>query len=272
MSSPDIPPPDPAIGEAAKSNAEVADRALDLQEKAYADQMKLVEEYSPILREQLATQQAEQQKSIERGDAQWDSYQQNFAPLEAEMAQRAANYDTPARREAAAAEARGEVSGALSLARQQSAEQVAASGMQPGSGAASARNDQFNIAEATMRAGAANDARDRVESVGMSYLDNAARFGRNMPSTGLATAGLAQNQGAGVQGAYGTLSNAYAAPGQQSAQLLGTATSANSSAGNLYLGQQQSAMQGAQIQGQADAATWQGIGSLVGTVATLAMM
>ena len=96
---PSAPKPDPAIGEAAKSNSEIADRQQDLAERAYNDQQAIYDELSPLLREQLQLSATEQAKSIERGDAQWDSYTRTFQPLEAKMAETAANFDTPQRRE-----------------------------------------------------------------------------------------------------------------------------------------------------------------------------
>jgi hypothetical protein len=68
----------------------------------------------------------------------------------------------------------------------------------------------------------------------MAYLDNAARFGRNMPSTGLAAAGLAGAQGRDAQSGYSGLVNATAAPSQASTPLFSSAISGNNSAGGLY--------------------------------------
>ena len=88
--------------------------------------------------------------------------------------------------------------------------------------------------EAKAVGGAQYQARSDTASKAMSYLDNAARFGRNMPSTGIATASLADSQGAQAQSGYGALTSAAAAPAQAASPLFNSAVSSNSSAGSLF--------------------------------------
>lgn len=242
---PDAPDPDPMIGEAAKANAEIGKEALALQREQYADQKALTDKYMPVFEEQIRLSQAEQAKSTARSDQQWESYQRDFAPLESELAKKALEYNTDGRQTMEADRAAADVSQNFGLARQRMAEDMAASGGLPGSGAGLANANAMAIEEAKARAGASNTARRQVESQGLAYLDNAARFGRNMSSTGLAAASLAGQQGGQAQGSVGGLSQLVAAPVQQSQGLFGAAVGANSSAGNLGLG-----LFNAELQGQ----------------------
>jgi hypothetical protein len=220
---PSAPKPDPAIGEAAKSNSEIADRQQDLAERAYNDQQAIYDELSPLLREQLQLSATEQAKSIERGDAQWDSYTKTFQPLEAKMAETAANFDTPQRREQVAGEAVGQVANAFDAARAGTRRSLADAGVKVGSDASAALDAQSRIEQAKASAGVSNNARTQVEMQGLSLGDNAARFGRNMPSTGLATAQLAGQQGQQVQGGYNNLVGAAGQAAGTGSALLGQA-------------------------------------------------
>lgn len=235
----DTPEPDPMIGEAAKANSEIGKEALALQKQQYADQKAITDKYMPVFEEQIKLAQAEQAKSTARSDQQWESYQRDFAPLESELAKKALEYNTAGRQTMEADRAAADVSQNFGLARQRMAEEAAASGGLPGSGASSANANAMAIEEAKARAGASNTARRQVESQGLAYLDNAARFGRNMSSTGLAAASLAGQQGGQAQGSVGGLSQLVAAPVQQSQGLFSTAVGANASSANTLLGLQQ---------------------------------
>lgn len=225
-----------AAVDAAAADREIASRQIDLAEKQYADQKALLDQYAPMFKQQMQLSLDEQAKSIQRGDAEWQRFQQYFQPAEAELAQRSLEYDTPARREAAATQAAGQVADQFDLSRQAMTRTLESTGSMPGGGQALALENASRIEEAKAAAGAANTARQTIEDKGLAYLDNAARFGRNMPSTGLAAAGLAGQQGAQAQGTYGNLSAATAAPAQYAAPLFGQAVQSNTAAGQLSLG------------------------------------
>ena len=217
---------------AAQANSAIAGRQQDLAEKQYADQMALFNEFKPMLVQQMQTAITEQGKSTARADDQWNNYLTTFRPAEQALVQKAMEYDTPGRREQAAQEAAGGVAGQYDTARASSREDMIRAGLDPS--AMASMEASGRLIEAKDKAGAANTARRTVESQGLAYLDNAARFGRNMTSTGLAAAGLAGQQGAQAQQGYGTLANASAAPAAAAAPLFQSAVSANNSAGSLY--------------------------------------
>lgn len=237
-----------AAESAAQREAAIGERAQDLAEKQYADQKLLTDQYSPLYRDLINKSIEQQDKSIAQSDAQWASYQQNFAPLEKKLADTALNYDTPERRAAAAAEASGAVADQFASARDQRNSDMAASGLMPGSGASLALDNASRIEEAKAKAGAATDARRTVESMGLSYLDNAARFGRNMPSTGIQTAAQGQAASSQTQGTVQGLQGLTAAPAASAQPLLQTAIGANSASGQLALSAGQLGLQSSQYQ------------------------
>lgn len=233
---PSAPKPDPAIGDAARANSRIARRYYDLARDQYRDQKELTREFSPLFRDMIEQSIADAATSRERANAQWDSYTENFAPLEAELAERARDFDTPERREQAAREASMSVGDEFAATRDERNMDLFSAGVQPGSGKALALDNASRIEEAKAKAGAGNDARNKVEMQGLSLIDNAARFGRNMPSTGIAAATLAGQQTGQGQGQIGGLQGLVAAPATTSAGLLNGAVGANSAAGNLLLG------------------------------------
>lgn len=231
INKPDAPDTS-GINAAAQSNAAIADRQQTLAEKQYADQMALFNEWKPMLTQQLQSSITAQQASTARSDQQWADYLKTWQPVEQQLATQSLNYATPGRQEQAATEAATGVAGQYDAARASSREDMIRAGLDPTSIATMEASGRLN--EAKDKAGAANSARRTVESQGLAYLDNAARFGRNMTSTGLAAAGLAGQQGGQVQSGYGNLVSATGAPAASASPLFQSAVSANNSAGSLY--------------------------------------
>lgn len=216
-------------------NLDLANRQQDLIEKQYDRSTKLYDEFAPMLKQQIQLSVDQQAKSIAQGDQQWASYQRDFAPLESKLAANAANFDTPQRRDQAAGTAVGGVSNAFDIARAGTRRSLADAGVRVGSGTSTALDAQSRIEQAKASALAGSNARTQVETQGLALLDNAARFGRNMPSTGIQTAALAGTQGQQAQGAYGTVANAQAAPTGAAVGGLGSVANTNTGAANLYL-------------------------------------
>lgn len=223
-------------GRALSNNLEIARRQQTLAETQYADQQKLFEQYAPLLRQQFERGVAEQIKSGQRADDQWSNYIENFRPLENKLAQTAAEYDTAGRRESAARTASSGVGDQFAAARDQQQQGLWSAGVQPGSGKAAALDAASRIEEAKAKAGAENQARTDVETKGLALVDNAARFGRNMPSTGIAVAGLAGSQGQQASQQYQGIVNATAAPATAASGLFSAAAGTNSGSAGISRG------------------------------------
>lgn len=118
-----------------------------------------------------------------------------YRPIEQKIAADAMGYDTPERRAAAAQQANADVE--MSLAGQQASANRAlqASGGQPGSGKQLALQGAMNLGAAKLKAGAANSARQQVETIGAAKLSDAANLGRNIASSQATSAGLALSSG-----------------------------------------------------------------------------
>lgn len=219
---PDTPEPDPAIGRAAESNAQIAQEMQGLAREQWDYGKGLTERYAPVYERLLNSNIAQAETANARGNAQWADYDQLFRPIERRFADEAMTYDSPqemARREGLAA---GTVQAQADSARAQNARAMAAMGVSPDSG----RSVQSGIDEANTlalaKAGAVNQERNNTKLQGMAMRQSAAQFGRNQTSTS-----IAQNAAAlqGNQAASNTM-------GQQTAQ----SGAALQGAGSLYSG------------------------------------
>lgn len=142
-------------------------------------------------------------------------YNRNFRPLEVKMADEAAGFDTPERRERAAREAGAQTRREMSLADDQATRALLARGVNPASGAFRQGGNRAALATSAAVAGAQEAARGRVESEGWNRLGEAARFGR----------GYAVNPGTSAASARGSLSSGFqgaAGASDRSAGLYGT--------------------------------------------------
>lgn len=209
---------------------DIADREMKLAESAYADQKKMLDQLLPLFQQQMQTSIAEQAKSTQRGDQQWASYERDFMPVEQQLARQSLEFATPGRQEQAANEAGAQVAGQFDVQRGATREALIRSGQDASTIAT--LDASAGLEQAKGVASARNTARREVESRSMAYLDNAARFGRNMPSTGIATAGLATSQGAAAQGAATNGLNAVAVPATTAAGLYGQAAGAAGGSSN----------------------------------------
>ena len=238
-------------------NAQIGMRAQDLAERNFDWNQKLTEQFSPTYAALLKNALGEATKNAERGDDQWNQYKNVFQPIENKMAEDAMNYDSPeevARREGLAAATVGRQ---FDNTQAQTSREMARMGVSPTSSlGATAMTDQAN-ARALASAGAINKERNDTKILGMSLRENAAKFGRNQTGTGIAASQAALqggNSAAGIMGSQSAQGNA-AGTGQG---LLGTATGAINSMGNMGLNQMQ-------MQQNANSASQAGLGSLLGT-------
>lgn len=211
------PDPDPAIGQAAQSQAAVGARQMDLAEKQDARNAQQYADMAPIFKTLMQQSIDQGNKDSARSDAQWQSYTQDFQPLESKMASTAADFDTPQRQQAAADAAVAGVDNQFDAQRRNLTQGLSDSGVQPGSGVAASILAGSRIEQAKAAAGAGTMARRNTEMQGISLVDNAARFGRNMPSTGLQVS----------QAALGAGNNAVGLGGAQQQQQLAGVNATN---------------------------------------------
>lgn len=157
-----------------------------------------------------------------------------YRPLERRMVDEANNYDTTARRDAAAAEGVADVGMQAEAARQAQTRNQQRMGVNPASGKALALQGQMGLSEAAMKAGAANTARDKVETVGRALRADAVNIGRGNTSAQATSAGLALNAGNSANAAGVTPVNVAQSGVGMVQSGLGTSLNGMSGAANIF--------------------------------------
>lgn len=232
------------LNAAAESNAEIARGYLDLGNRQYADQKAIFDEFKPMLLQQIQQSIASQAKTDQRSDAQWADYENIWRPQEKRLSEMTLAMSDPARFRADADRAGSQAATEFDRARMESRRSLEMAGASPEKIAA--MEAAGRLVEAKGVAGASDRAFRESETRAVSLLDNAARFGRNMPSTGLQTAALAGQQGAQAVGGINNLTAAAAQPAQAAFQGFQGAVGANNASANLF-GQAASLQQQGQV-------------------------
>lgn len=204
------PPPDPQIGQASREAIELANRQFEAQQA-------LLGEFSPLFKEQIQFSLDQQQKYADRADQSFEDYQTYFRPLEQQLSQTAADYNTADRRNQAAADAEAAVAGQFANARQSLTEDLNAQGASGGGRGLALRN-AMAIEEAKARAGAGDSARRNVENTGLQLLTSATNFGRGFPGQGIQLGQMAAGSGGAAQGSVSGLSGLTGAGYSQALQ------------------------------------------------------
>ncbi len=268
MCSSKPPKPDPLIGQAAMSNAALAKEQTALGREQLAWEKDRAEKQDPLIAK-IAQQQIDSaDKNAARADEQWNIYKDLFQPVEAQMVKDATEFDSPERQARMSAEAGADVTKSYQGALESNQRNMERMGVNPNSRKFQTLNTAGILSQAKDTAGAMNTARNNVVTQGLALRQGAAQFGRNMPNTGLAADSVALNAGNSAVGNFATGAGINNASNATAQNWFGGAVGANSSAGNLGLGQYQGQLQA--WQGQQSAL--EGIGSLVGTLGSAYMM
>lgn len=150
---------------------------------------------------------------------QWDQYKTTYQPLETQMVAAAKDYDNPATRNAAAAEAQAGVSSELGKAQDRLSRTV---GFDPSSAAGQAAETNLQLQGAAMGATSQNAARKQVQDTGYARQLDMLGMGKGLvanASTGMASA--AATGGALANSAYKNANSEGAAAGQLAGGLIG---------------------------------------------------
>lgn len=227
-------PDQSGINDAACSNAALSKESLDWYKQIYAesapDRADAAATNKLVSNAQLAALNSNTALSND-----YANYQKNtFRPMEQAIVSGAQNYDTQGRRDLEAGKAMADVTQGFSSARDQNTRAMSRMGVNPSSGRMQAMGNQTAIAQAAAMAGAAGQARDKVETQGYARRMDAANLGRGLASNQATSAGIALNAGnSAVSNAGQTLAQGNQAAAQMG-QGWGTAISGNNSAGQLY--------------------------------------
>lgn len=252
------------MNKAAEMQASTADKALEWYQQQYRDSEPDRKAAAAAALEQAGTQNQLAKLALQTSQQERQRYQSTFQPIEEKIASDAMAYDTPQRREAAARQAQADTEIALSRAAQSSRQAMERRGVTPNYGRELALQGAQDIALAKAKAGAANFARNQVQTVGAAKLADAAGLGRGVISnqTTQAQLGLtAGNSSVGNSAVPVTLANQGAQLGGQG---FSTAIQGYGGAANTY-------GKIAGIESGVDAANGQQMQQGAATVATIAI-
>lgn len=263
------PAPDPNIGYAALLQAQTGEKWLAFAEEQFAvgnERQKGIDALTnQVTQAQLDTMnQSNSWAKEDRG-----RYKSVFQPMEDKFIDEANNWDSAARQDKMAAEAKADVLASADQQRQASTRQLSAMGINPASGRFAGVNRAGETATALNAAGAQNQARNTVRTQGMALRADAINMGKGMASQAAGAAGLGLNAGNSVTGNAANANNQWRAnqgvmaQGYQGAMqgYAGQASTLNSLYGNQ--------LQGWSAQQQLNSANAAGLMSGIGTMAGL---
>ncbi|MGD9893057.1 MAG: tail fiber domain-containing protein [Dehalococcoidia bacterium] len=261
------PRQDPAIAEATRANTEIAREQLDLAREQAQRGTALVERFAPYYEQIVQDQLGDAATARERSRVAWDSYQQNFLPIERQVAQDAATYDSEgeiARRTGLAA---GTVQTQFDAAQDQNARRMASMGISPTSGRSTQTGiDQAN-ALALAKAGAINTERNNTKMTGIALRRDAAQIGRGGAATSLTAAGQGVGAGQAATSTMGAQTSQAAGALAPAQSFYSGAMGGHSSAANIGLGSFNSQMQSNKYEADSVGST---IGSIIGAIGMFA--
>ena len=260
------PAPDPNPGQIATAEAskevgqmqkDTAMEYLNFSKQQYAD-------FKDDLKEIAAAQKQIMADTAKRSEEYATYERETFRPLEKRLVGEAESFDTAAKREEMASQGMADVAQAYETQRQQALDTLAKYGVNPNSARFAAINAQLAQGEAGARAGVATKSRIAADELGRARLYDAAALGRNLASNATTAAATAVSAGTSAGGTTMApaeyMSKAYG----QTGTMLGGATQAYGTAGNIYGQEFNARMQGYNAQQQQSSDLFGGIGKIAG--------
>jgi hypothetical protein len=181
--------------EAAMLTAQLSEEQLAWAKEIYADTAPDRAEARRRANEISDLQMAQMRKAEARSDELQARYDATYLPVEKSIVADAMDYDSQARKDAAAGEAVADVTQAYSNARDQGARSLQRMGVNPNDGRYAQMTQQTDSAQALAQAQAANQARKQVETQGWARRMDAAGLGRGVVSSQATQAGMASQMG-----------------------------------------------------------------------------
>lgn len=262
----DAPTPDPKIGEAALKSAQLGEQWLQFSKDQFAVSQTRQAEIDALTKKLTEQQLGLGEQAIADANAARDRYNTVFKPIEDQFVSEAANYGSPERQEAAAAEANADVQAAAARARGTATREAAAMGLDPNSGRFAAIRDAGETGTALAAAGAANNARQTVRDKGLAMKEAVVNLGKGLPSQAASSAAFALGSGNSAQGLGLNANNAFmGSTGLMGQGFQGAQSGYGQQAGilnNLYNSQ----MRGYEAQQAESAALWGGLGTAAGMI------
>jgi len=178
------PAPDPAVGQAAKAQADLAKESFDFYKTTYQNDLLPIMRRDLDLRQDLQTRGLglmDRQQKI--ADEQWDLYKGTYQPVEQKAAQEAMDYDSDANVNRRMGIAAADVNQQFSNAQQQNARSLARYGVNPNSSVFARENAKLMTNQALASAGAQTGAAFDTLDKGIALRAGVADRGRGVTGT-----------------------------------------------------------------------------------------
>lgn len=254
---------------AAQTNMALGNRQLDLTEKQIAQDAALQREFLDLTRANSASDQAIKDRQMALMDEENQRRQSIFNPLEAGLVEEAKNYDSPERMANEMGKADAAVMQAYERAIGSAGRDQLRMGVNPNSAKSLALRENGALDLAVAAANSSTGAGERVKAKGFGMRMDAAGLGRNLVSNQTAAADSAVRAG---QSSVNSMQSGIDQGNKNFATTtagFGTAGSAFSNAGSGFSGAAGTYSDINKTQTAANDSTMKGVGSLVGTAASL---
>jgi len=259
-------PPDPNPGMQANAAA---------TEKVGLEQVALGREQLAYQKERAAKTDAITERLINSNTALMDTqrdvaqkeynrYQSTFAPIEADLAKQANEFDTEATRQRYAGLAAGDVAQGFKGAAAAGLRAQSRMGLRPSADAFAAVNGRLQAAEAGATAGAMTNARYAARDTGIQMKTNAVNIGKGLPGTASTAASGAINAANSSGGLQFGANNSYNAGMASANSFTNTGLNFMNSAGQQYANLSNYGLQAYGMQGQQMAALLNAGGAMYG--------
>lgn len=256
------PPPDYgpiaiANEKAAKLSSKVAMKQLAWAKEQYAKDSKLV---TPIVKRATKAMQ-DQARWAKRDRAR---YEKVYQPLENELIKKGRQYSSETYQNEQAGKAQADVSQQFEMARNAAQDQLESFGVDPTQTRAGALDLNSRLQEATARASAGNQARERFDRIGTAIMGEMVNVGKGYPGqTAVAMQGSAQSGNSAVNSTLANTATGSQAMGNPT-QWMGLGNQALGNWGNLVSGIYATQMEGYKARINASSGIGGAIGGIMG--------
>lgn len=210
MGKPKAPPP-PDYSAVAAASQKAAELSYKLGQEQLAWAREQYDKDSAVYGKIVDGFLADMEETSANAKKDREFYEQNFQPLEKELAEEAKTYDTQERREREMGAAQAGVAQQFDAQRDNAQRELEAYGIDPSSTRYAALDIGVRTAQAAAQAAAGTAANNRVEDTGRALRSEAINVGRGYPGQIAGSYGSSNQAG---QGASGTTGQATSIGGQ----------------------------------------------------------
>lgn len=194
------PSPDPAIGQAALKEAQLGEAWLAESQKQFA-----VANERQAAQDKIANEVTQQQLGASKQAQEWatadrDRYKNVYKPMQDDFIDTAKNWDSEARQQTVADEAKADVLTNAAQQRMSTQRSQAAMGVSPTSGRFAGINAAQDASTALSAAGAQNTARNQVRKEGVALRSDAINMGSGLAVNPATSLGLGVSAGSSAMG------------------------------------------------------------------------